>query len=65
MKTNESHDDGIEWLRRMRGKIAAKCCHDLAKQSALYRQAAAKHSYRVYKGEAPVIALKRRIKLAA
>ena len=65
MKTTESHSDGLEWLRRLRGKIAEECDHDLAKQSAVYRKAAAKHSYKVYKGEAPVVATKRRIKLAA
>lgn len=65
MKTTRHHDDGIEWLRRLRRNIAAECGHDLSKQSALYRQAAAKHSYKPYKGESPVVGPKRRLKLAA
>ena len=65
MKTTKHHEDGIEWLRSLRGKIAKECGHDLAKQSAVYRRAAAKNSYKVYRGESPVIARKRHIKLAA
>ena len=64
MKKTKSPDDGIEWLRKLRGKIAAECDHNLVKQSAVYRQAAAKHSYKVYRGEASVTAPKRRMKLA-
>ncbi len=66
MKTTKQHDDGIEWLRALRGKIAADCGYDLAKQAAVYRRAAAKISYKVYRGEAPVAARKTRLaKVAA
>lgn len=65
MKTTEPPDDGMEWLRKLRGKIAAECDHNLAQQSAVYRQAAARHSYKVYRGEAAVTAPKKRMKLAA
>lgn len=65
MKTTRPYDDGIKWLRQLRRKIAAQCGHDLAKQSAFYRQAAAKLSYTTYKGESPAAGSKRRFKLAA
>ena len=65
MKTNKHRDDGLDWLRKLRGKIAAECDHDLKKQSAVYRQAAASHSYKVYKGESAVLTHKKRVKLAA
>ena len=65
MKTTRPHDDGLGWLRSLRRKVAASCGHDLAKQADVYRQAAAKHSYNVYRGEAPVVSPKRRLKLAA
>jgi hypothetical protein len=55
MKTLRKDGDGIEWLRNLRQRIATRCGHDLAKQSALYHQAAAKHSYKSYKGEAAVV----------
>ena len=64
MKTKE-HDDGLEWLRNLRQKIAEDCGHDLAKQAAVYRQAAAKHSYKVYRGETAVVGSKKRQKTAA
>ena len=65
MKTTKHHDDGLEWLRNLRRRIADDCGHDLGKQAAVYRQAAAKHSYKVYRGEAPVVGPKKRMKLAA
>lgn len=61
MKPSKEHDDGIEWLRKLRRGIAARCGHDLAAQSALYHQAAAKHSYKSYKGEASVLGAKKRL----
>jgi hypothetical protein len=54
MKTIKEHDDGIDWLRKLRHRIAARCGKDLARQSDLYHQAAAKHSYKSYKWEAAV-----------
>ena len=65
MTTTRTSGDGLEWLRGLRQKIATDCGHDLAKQAEVYRQAAAKHSYHVYRGEAPVVSPKRRLKLAA
>jgi hypothetical protein len=57
MKTIKKHDDGIEWLRKLRLGIADRCGHDLASQSALYHQAAGKHSYKSLIGEAAIIKL--------
>ena len=65
MKTINKNDDGIEWLRNLRGGIAARCGHDLARQSALYHEAAAKHSYKAYKGEFAAIRAKKRLPRAA
>ena len=65
MKTTKTYEDGLEWLRDLRRNIAADCGHDLAKQAEVCRQAAAKHSYNVYRGEAPVVSPKRRLRLAA
>jgi len=65
MKTIKKHDDGIEWLRNLRRGIAARCGHDLARQSALYHQAAARHPYSVYKGETAVVGAKKRLPRAA
>ena len=65
MKTTRQHDDGLAWLRDLRCKIAAACGHDLAKQASVYRQAAAKHSYKVYRGETAVVGSKKKQKLAA
>ena len=65
MKTTKTYEDGLEWLRDLRLRIAADCGHDLAKQATVYRQAAAKHSYNVYRGEAPIVSPKRRLRLAA
>jgi len=65
MITIRKHDDGIESLRKLRRGIAARCGHDLAGQSALYHQAAAKHSYKSYKGQAAVVGAKKRLPRAA
>ena len=65
MKTTKQHDDGLEWLRDLRRQIAVDCGHDLTKQAFVYRQAAAKHSYKVYRGETVVVGVKKKQKLAA
>ncbi|MGH8246561.1 MAG: hypothetical protein ACREUU_09020 [Gammaproteobacteria bacterium] len=62
---NKRHDDGLEWLRTSRRKIAAACGYDLARQAEVYRQAAAKHTYRVYKGETAPATMPRRLKRTA
>jgi len=61
---NKKHDDGLEWLRKLRRRIATQCGHDLARQSDLYRQAAAKHSYKSYKGETAVVGAKKKLHAA-
>jgi hypothetical protein len=65
MKTTKNYDDGLEWLRTLRRKVAAKCGHDLEKQAEMYRKAAAKHSYKVFKGETAVVVQKKRLRLTA
>ena len=65
MKAIKMHDDGIEWLRKLRRGIAARCGNDLARQSDLYHQAAAKHSYKSYKGETALVGAKKRLSRAA
>jgi hypothetical protein len=65
MKTIKKHDDGIEWLRKLRRGIAAQCGHDFSRQSALYHQAAGKHAYKSYKGEVAVVRAKKRLPRAA
>jgi hypothetical protein len=59
MKTTRHNDDGLEWLRALRLKIAAECGYDLTRQAAAYRAAAAGVAYKVYQGEKPVIRAKR------
>ncbi|GDY20784.1 hypothetical protein LBMAG56_21300 [Verrucomicrobiota bacterium] len=61
MKTTKTYEDGLEWLRGLRRKIAADSGHDLAKQADVYRRAAAQHSDNVYRGEAAVVSPKRRL----
>lgn len=60
MKTTRKIDDGLEWLRELRRKIAADCGHDLARQSEAYRKAAAGITYNVYQGEKPVVRTKKK-----
>jgi hypothetical protein len=59
-KTLKKHDDGLEWLRNLRRRIAIQCEHDLSKQAAFYRETAAKHSYISYVDDATVVGLKKR-----
>ena len=59
MRTIKKHDDGIEWLRNLRQGIAARCGRDLARQSALYRQAAAKHPFNACEEEAAAVGARR------
>jgi hypothetical protein len=65
MKTTRHYDDGLEWLRTVRRKIAVACGHDLSRQAEVYRQAAAKHSYKVYRGETALATPRKRLKLTA
>jgi hypothetical protein len=65
MKMNKNFDDGLEWLRRLRRTVARQCHYDLAKQSDLYHRAAARHSYKPYKGNSAVPRSGKRLKQAA
>jgi hypothetical protein len=38
---NKEHDDGLEWLRKVRRNIAAKCGNDIHAINEYYRTAAA------------------------
>ena len=65
MKTKPSFDDGLEWLRQLRRKVAKDCRFDLEKQAEVYRAAAARSPYKAYQGEVPMTINRRRLKLAA
>ncbi|MSU64392.1 MAG: hypothetical protein EXS31_18715 [Pedosphaera sp.] len=65
MKKNRPHDDGMEWLRALRLRVAKECGFDLAKQAEVYRRAAAKHPYKIYQGEHAIVRPKKRLKVAA
>jgi hypothetical protein len=43
---NKQHDDGLEWLREIRRKIAVKCGHDVHAINEFYREAAARVPHR-------------------
>jgi NifB/MoaA-like Fe-S oxidoreductase len=43
-------DDGLEWLREIRRKIAAKCGNDVHAINEYYRAAAARIPHRSYRG---------------
>lgn len=49
MKTKKTTDDGMEWLRRLRLKVAAECEYDLARQRELYRTAATNEPHRSHR----------------
>lgn len=63
MKT--PHDDGLEWLRRIRREIDAKCDHDLAKVMQHYREAAAKIRHRSFTGKPASLRTRKPLKMAA
>jgi hypothetical protein len=47
MKTK--HDDGLEWLREIRGRLAKKFDHNPRKAAAHYRAVQKQHSARLYR----------------
>ena len=44
------HDDGLEWLRDIRRKMAAKFGHDPKKAAAHYQKMQRRYSDRLYHG---------------
>jgi len=58
---NEKHDDGLEWLRELRQRIAAECGHDINAINECYRAAAARVPHRSYRANSPVKRAKRKI----
>ncbi len=46
MKTK--HDDGLEWLREIRRKMAAKFDHDPRKAAAYYQKMQQRYAGRIY-----------------
>ena len=47
------HDDGLEWLRDIRRKLAAKFDHDPKKVAAHYQKMQQRYAHRLYRrGEA-------------
>lgn len=65
MKTKTKFDDGLQWLRQLRRKVAAECRFDLEKQADVYRAAASNRPYKAYQGDAPLTINRRRQKMAA
>jgi hypothetical protein len=47
MKTK--HDDGLEWLREIRRKMAARFDHDPQKAAAYYQEMQRRYSGRLYR----------------
>ena len=47
MKTKP--DDGLEWLREIRRKMAAKFGHDPKKAGAYYRKMQQRYAHRLYR----------------
>lgn len=47
MKTK--HDDGLEWLREIRARLAKKFDHDPRKAAAHYRAVQKQHAGRIYR----------------
>jgi hypothetical protein len=57
----KKHDDGLEWLREIRRKIAAKCGHDVHAINEYYRAAAARIPHRSHPGDSPSKRAKRKV----
>jgi hypothetical protein len=54
MKTK--HDDGLEWLREIRRKMAVKFDHDPRKAAAYYQKMQRRYASRLYRREPEVTA---------
>lgn len=46
---NPKHDDGLEWLRDIRRKMAAKFDHDPRKAAAYYQKMQLRYADRLYR----------------
>jgi hypothetical protein len=53
MKTTK-HDDGLEWLREIRSRLARKFDYDPHKAAAYYRRIQKTSGAKIYQREAPV-----------
>ena len=49
---NPKHDDGLEWLREIRRKMAAQFDHDPRKAAACYQIMQRRYTDRLYRREA-------------
>jgi hypothetical protein len=58
---NKKYDDGLEWLRELRLKIAAESGYDLHAINECYRAAAASVPHRSYRADVPVKRGKRKV----
>jgi len=58
---NKKQDDGLEWLRKIRRKIAADCGDDIHAINECYRAAAARVPHQSYQDDAPSKRVKRKI----
>ncbi|MCX7046832.1 MAG: hypothetical protein NTX50_15260 [Candidatus Sumerlaeota bacterium] len=56
MKTK--HDDGLEWLRRIRAEMAEEFSHDPRKMGEFYRRMLRQYKGRIYTREHDLIAVK-------
>ena len=50
------HDDGLEWLREIRRKMAAKFDHDRRKAAAYYQKMQRRYASRLYRRDHEVTA---------
>jgi len=58
---NKSHDDGLEWLRKIRRKIAAESGNDIHAINDFYRTAAARIPHRSHPGDSSAKRVRRKI----
>ena len=49
------HDDGLEWLREIRGRLAEKFEHNPRKAAAHYRAVQKQHAARLYRRNGPAL----------
>ena len=54
MKTK--HDDGLEWLRQIRRKMAARFGHDPKKAAAYYQKMQRRYADRLYQPDREAVA---------
>lgn len=59
MKAKQIPDDGMEWLRKLRLKLASECNYDLVRQRENYRAVAARQPHRSFRGDRATRAVKK------